>query len=504
MYASFAVVFLCAGVLSSVVTPVCRNVALRLNLVDRPDGARKLHRRPIPPVGGIPILLSIAAACGCLPFLPWAGTKAATAALSAHWPFLATLTVVFVTGFVDDVVGLRPRQKLLGLVVAAGLACACGIRIHSCGAWQLPIWLSVPLTILWLVASATAFNLIDGLDGLATGVALFATFGLLVSASLRPESNDLLVLALVPMAGALLGFLPYNFHPASIFLGDSGSLMIGFLLGSASVLWSQKSASWVGMTAPVMMLTIPLLEVILSIARRFLRGRSIFCADRGHIHHRLLDRGLSPRRTALLLYGAGLLATALAVAQTWVPQRIAGWVLVLFCLCVWAGIRSLGYAEFAVAWRLVRSGTLQHSLNARLNLRTIEKSLHAAESTPECWIALCEACQRFGFSEVRFRAGDHVFQKQFGSRLADDCWNIQIPLPNGDYVNFTRPQNSPVWPMGVAPMLDTVSKSMAEKCVASPDLALTSSEHTSRYAMRNTAERRRNDAGLLVLQEGTQ
>ncbi|MGA2591507.1 MAG: MraY family glycosyltransferase [Bryobacteraceae bacterium] len=490
MYYSLAIVFLCALALSSILTPICRSAALRMNLVDRPDGARKLHRRPVPRIGGIPILSSIAAACGCLAFLPWAGTKAVAGALSLHWPFLAVLAVVFAIGFADDIVGLGPRQKLVGLVAAAGLAFACGIRINSVGALHLPIWLSAPITILWLVGCATAFNLIDGLDGLATGVALLATLGMLVSASLVGlGSNYLLALALVPMAGALLGFLPYNFNPASIFLGDSGSLMIGFLLGSSSVLLSQKSTTLLGMTAPIMVLTIPLLDVILSIARRFLRGKPIFCADRGHIHHRLLDLGFPPGHAALLLYGACLLAAAFSLALTVAPDRIGGWVIVLFCTASFLGIQSLGYAEFALAGRLMLSGTFQHSLNAHLNLRAVENSLRAAESADECWTALCEACRIFGFTEARYRVADQVLHKQFGSQGDDEGWNIRIPLPGGDYINFTRPQDSTVLAMGVAPLLDMVSKVMAEKCLASSEFVSTLSAVAPIYEIENHRRR---------------
>ena len=157
-------------------------------------------------------------------------------------------------------------------------------------------WWTLPLTLLWLVACMNAFNLIDGVDGLASGLGLFATVTTFVAALL--QKNVPLALATIPLAGALLGFLRYNFNPASIFLGDSGSLLIGFLLGCFGVIWSQKSATFLGMTAPLMTLAIPLLDVCLSVVRRYMRHEPLFKADRGHIHHRLLDRGFTPRRVA--------------------------------------------------------------------------------------------------------------------------------------------------------------------------------------------------------------
>jgi UDP-GlcNAc:undecaprenyl-phosphate GlcNAc-1-phosphate transferase len=147
----------------------------------------------------------------------------------------------------------------------------------------------LPVTVLWLLACANAFNLIDGLDGLASGVGLFATLTTLCAALMHGDME--LALATAPLAGALIGFLRYNFNPASIFLGDCGSLSIGFLLGCYAVMWSQKSATLLGMAAPAIVLAAPLVDTALSIARRFIQHKPIFGADRGHLHHRLLDRG---------------------------------------------------------------------------------------------------------------------------------------------------------------------------------------------------------------------
>ena len=161
--------------------------------------------------------------------------------------------------------------------------------------------------MVWLVGCTNAFNLIDGMDGLAAGVGLVATVTMLLAA--LTQNNLPLVLATIPLAGCLLGFLRYNFSGASVYLGDCGSLSLGFLLGCFGALWSDKSVTLVALTVPLLAVSIPLLDVVLSIVRRFLRNRPIFQADRGHIHHRLLDRGLSPRSAVLTMYGlCGLVA----------------------------------------------------------------------------------------------------------------------------------------------------------------------------------------------------
>src|SRR5207248_2457378 len=168
-------------------------------------------------------------------------------------------------------------------VGAACLAYWAGVHVLGVGGFSTHGWWSLPLTIMWLVGCSNAFNLIDGMDGLATGVGLFASFTMLAAALV--QNNAPLALASAPLVGALLAFLRYNFNPASIFLGDSGSLTIGFVLGCFGAIWSQKSATLLGMTAPVMALSVPLLDTGIAVVRRFIRRQPIFSPDRNHVHH---------------------------------------------------------------------------------------------------------------------------------------------------------------------------------------------------------------------------
>src|SRR5215469_8726482 len=287
---------------SLVLTPYVRDAAVKFNLVDRPDSARKIHAQPIPRVGGVAIAIAYVLAFGLILVLPYRGLSFNIhTVVPRALGLLPAAGLVFFIGLVDDIRGLKPWQKLIGQVVAALLAFWAGVRIDFLQWHQLHFWISLPVTVLWLIGCANAFNLIDGLDGLAAGVGLFATVTTLLAGLIN--HNLPLVLVTAPLAGCLLGFLRYNFNPASIFLGDSGSLLIGFLLGCYGAMWSQKSATLIGLTAPMMAMAIPLMDVALSIVRRFLRNQPIFGADRGHIHHRLLEKGLTPRRAALFLYG---------------------------------------------------------------------------------------------------------------------------------------------------------------------------------------------------------
>ena len=231
-------------------TPLCREAALKLKFVDIPDGVRKLHRRPIPRIGGVAILLSYA---GSIALMLAISPLRATISIQHKdllWSLIPAVTVVFVIGLIDDLITLKPWQKLIGQMAAAALAVSGGVRITLLDGHPYAAWLTVPLSIFWLLACTNAFNLIDGLDGLAAGVGLFATVTTLLAALI--QGNMGLAMATVPLAGCLLGFLRYNFNPASVFLGDCGSLTIGFLLGCFGVIWSQKSATFLGMVAPAM------------------------------------------------------------------------------------------------------------------------------------------------------------------------------------------------------------------------------------------------------------
>jgi UDP-GlcNAc:undecaprenyl-phosphate GlcNAc-1-phosphate transferase len=358
-------------------------------------------------------------------------------------------------------VHLKPWQKLCGQTLGALWAYWAGVRIESVGPYNVG-WLSLLVTVVWLIGCTNAFNLIDGVDGLASGVGLFATATMLISALLH--HNSILALATAPLVGALLGFLRYNFNPASIFLGDSGSLMIGFLLGCFGVVWWQKSATILAMTAPLMTLGIPILDTGLSIIRRFLRHQPIFGPDRDHIHHKLLKRGLTPRSVALLLYGVAGIAAAFSLLQSVVSDHVAGAVLVVFCAATWMGIQHLGYSEFATARRMLFAGTFQQALDTHLRLRTLEQELLAANSIQEYWAQILDAAQTFDFVEVRLSFADTIYQKRLRDMQSDLCWTLRVPLPGFGYINFTRPHESAIFSMGVSGYIDVVRRTMSVKC----------------------------------------
>ena len=226
-------------------------------------------------------------------------------------------------GAVDDIVSLNPWVKLLGQGVAAAVAIRCGVVFVAISnpnplsevAFIEIGWLSVPLTVLWIVACTNAVNLIDGLDGLAVGVSAISSLTMLVVSLI--VSDPAVSLLLAALTGACLGFMPYNLHPAKIFMGAVGSQLLGFVLSTVSILGLFKMHAIITFVVPFLALALPLADTTFAFFRRILRGQSPFHPDRGHLHHRLLDMGLSQKQAVALMYGISALLGIAAVLMTW-------------------------------------------------------------------------------------------------------------------------------------------------------------------------------------------
>ncbi|HEY6390473.1 MAG TPA: MraY family glycosyltransferase [Bryobacteraceae bacterium] len=460
----YSLLFLGFGslILCWILTPPCRDLFRRLGIVDRPDHVRKLHRGAIPRVGGLPIAISYIAAYALLLVSPLTAKAVLAGHLPFVWSLLPALLVIFATGLADDIAGLRPWEKLLGQTAAAALAYGAGVRIlavghYSTGHW----WWSLPLTLLWLIGCANAFNLIDGLDGLAAGIGLFSTVAMLIAALI--EGNITLALATVPLAGCLLGFLRYNFPPASIFLGDSGSLLIGFLLGTYGVVWSQKSTTLLSMTAPLMALALPLLDTALAIARRYLRSDSIFRPDRSHIHHRLLDLGFTPRNVTLTLYAVCGLFGGLALLLTVLRSLYAGLIVPLFAGVAWFLVSRLRYIEFGIARRMLTAGIFRHMLKRRICLARLETRLLAAGSVEELWLAIREAASEFDFSYLHLRLGGEAYEEVLREGAKCEAWQLNVPVNGEGWLTLKREFDSPAGSVAIGMLIDLLYRALNAK-----------------------------------------
>lgn len=340
----------CVSLLSAfVLTRTVRDFATRHGWVAAPTQERHLHSSPLPRLGGAAIFISFCAGIGVAavwadhnPFL-----KAAFS-FSTMVTMLVPALLVFLLGVYDDLRGAGPYFKFSVQGAAAVLLYLGGFRIVNIpvvfGDHALPWFVGLPCTVLWVLAITNAFNLIDGLDGLAAGSALFSTLVAFVVALLNGPS--LVTLMTIALAGAILGFLKYNFNPATIFLGDSGSLFIGFLLSALALKGAQKAPTIVAVAIPVVSFGLPILETALSILRRLISGRPVFTADREHIHHKLLQHGLTHRQVVILLYGVSAVFALLSLFLLWPTGSSLGLVLSVLGIGIWIGVQHLGYLEF--------------------------------------------------------------------------------------------------------------------------------------------------------------
>jgi UDP-GlcNAc:undecaprenyl-phosphate GlcNAc-1-phosphate transferase len=320
---TYFAIFLIATFASLVITPLIRRVCQRFKFLDVPGDRRRVHSEAVPRLGGVAIYISFMLALSALPFVDNLLTQDLRRITSDVFVLLLPVTLVLFLGIYDDLRGADAKVKFVTLGLIATLFFVLGGRIEALsipflGSVQLPMVVSFLLTILWLVGIANAFNLIDGLDGLAAGAALFSSLVILVF-SFAQGRPFMIVISLV-LCGALAGFLRYNFNPASIFLGDSGALFIGFTLAALSVLGAQKATTAIAVTIPILAFGLPVVDTGVTMVRRLISRRPVFEGDNEHIHHMLLARGFSQKQAALVLYGVcatfGLLAMLFANTGT--------------------------------------------------------------------------------------------------------------------------------------------------------------------------------------------
>jgi UDP-GlcNAc:undecaprenyl-phosphate GlcNAc-1-phosphate transferase len=444
--------------LSLLLTKVLRDVFRWLGIVDRPEGKRKIHRAPIPRGGGLAVALAYVAS---YLLVRWFFGSGFDQQLVLVWKILPATAVILVVGLMDDLFGLRPWQKLAGQMVGAGLACWKGIVIAGGSGSHQGVWWGIPLTVIWLLICSNAFNLVDGMDGLAAGLGLVSTFAMFFGAQL--QHNTLLAMATIPLAGALLGFLRYNFNPATIFLGDSGSLSIGFVLGCFSVLWIGESPTLHRLAAPLIALSIPLLDVTLAIGRRLLRGQHVFAADRRHIHHRLLDRGMTPRKAVLVLYAAGVVVSLVALwhQNTLGGGAMSGLILLLFGGAAVAAIRYLGYSEFEMAGKMVLRGDMGRFLAAQLDLRTFETAISRSATPAACAEVVVTSVENLGCRVTKVRFAGYITGSRAG--FPAPGWTFRVPLDDGDFIELAREFGDDSSSAHIGPLVDLLRASLMAK-----------------------------------------
>lgn len=351
----YIAVFLTGFVVVYLLTPLVRSLARRYGVVDMPN-ARRPHKQPTARGGGLAIVIGVHAACLVALSFPW---PVMAGDFNLHWwrRFVAASLVLLVVGVIDDVRGMKPLIKLGGQTAAALLMTYGGTQFGQFFGMQLPIWLDHILVVVWILAVINAFNLIDGLDGLASGLACISAVGLCGIFILGRLPGNVLVLT--GLIGACLAFLRYNLHPASIFLGDTGSMFLGFMLGTISLDTCTKNTFLLSLAIPMLVLGVPIYDTMLAIWRRSVRrlwvpddsdggaakSKGIMQPDLDHLHHRLLKAGLSTRRVAVVLCVGNAGLVLFGLIMTTFESRAAGIFLIAFLAGSYVLMRHLAVIE---------------------------------------------------------------------------------------------------------------------------------------------------------------
>jgi len=395
--------FTAAFLAALALTPLARHIALKFDAVDRPDGVRKLQQQPVPLWGGVAVY--VAFALGLFLAARIQPVKDAELWHLSH-VLIAAAGFVCVMGCIDDSWDLKPRVKLCLQVCATLPIVAAGYYVERLVMFGAPIelgYFGIPLTVCWLVGCINALNLLDGMDGLAAvvGVSTAAMMALLAGGTGHPH----VALIAIVFAGALAGFLLFNLPPASIYLGDSGSMVIGLVVGILGIQGALKTSATLSITAPVVAMSIPMLDTALAIVRRKLSGQPFDAADRGHIHHRLLDRGLTNWQ-ALWIVGALCLTTgAAATAATIFRNDALAWITALTLGVVLVRTKAFGHYEFSlikVTAAMILGRLVDRMLGSAVPARRIWRRRRGNLTVDEAWKGLVEEAARGQVQEIEF------------------------------------------------------------------------------------------------------
>ncbi len=388
-----------------IATPLMVRIARSWSVLDHP-GVRRVHSQAVPRLGGAAVFASLVIPVVVLHFFDIDFTRGLADPTAdvrqVHvLALLVTCGLVFAIGLIDDMVGIGVRTKLLAQITAAAIACSMGIRIDfiAIGGHMVEFgWWAWPLTIFWIVSITNAVNLIDGLDGLAAGISLIACGVMLVLAVYT--QNVTMTVLMVALLGSLTGFLFFNFNPARIFLGDCGSMFLGYFLATASVMCSMKSAALVGLALPAVALGLPIFDTLFSMLRRALERRSMFGADRKHIHHRLLDRGLNQRHAVIVMYAITALAACIGMLMI-VVRDVGGLALILIgallpSLLVFRAVGAMRIREAFSIFQRNRS-IARDAKDRRRDSEEIRLCLAETETLDQWWDVLRRAVDEMGF-----------------------------------------------------------------------------------------------------------
>jgi UDP-GlcNAc:undecaprenyl-phosphate GlcNAc-1-phosphate transferase len=431
-------VYFGAAVVAMLLSPIVSRLAKKHRFVDAP-GPRKVHQAPIPRLGGIVFVVSTLALVLPMFFLDNRIGQSFREARTEFIVLLAAASFVFMVGLIDDLSFVRGRVKLLCLVAASLAVCASGatLRSISVGTWfELEIgWAAWPLTVFWIVMVTVCVNVIDGLDGLAAGVAAIVC-GTIAVLAFWSDYGAMVVLMLA-LLGSVTGFLFFNFHPAKVFMGDGGSMFLGFMIGAGSVVCQSKTCTLVGLALPFLVLGVPIFDTGFAVLRRaILERRSIFAADRRHLHHRLLDLGLRQRSVAIVVYAFTLIGASIGVLMLtasggWSVALLVAGLLLLFS--IFACLKSRHYCEILTALKR-NLAIAREARNEKRSFENAQVRMRESGSFHAWWETVCSMGKQMHFQCIG------LWSRRNGDYRSICVWNApEEECPTGETVKLTLP-----------------------------------------------------------------
>ncbi|GBC62203.1 undecaprenyl/decaprenyl-phosphate alpha-N-acetyl glucosaminyl 1-phosphate transferase [Desulfonema ishimotonii] len=427
---------------SLMLTPLVAQLARKYNIVDQPS-ARKVHTRSIPRAGGVAICLAFFLPFGAALAYPTRIFELLTAdgnlMIFAMGAFLA-----FFLGLWDDIRRLDAKFKFAVQILIALIAYASGLKIQAISVFNITPWdlgfFSLPVTVFWFLLVTNAINLIDGLDGLAAGISLFVSVILLVICI--TSQRYLVAMGFAALCGATLGFLRYNFNPASIFMGDSGSYFLGYMLAGLSIMGSLKGPATVAILIPVIALGIPLMDVLFAPVRRFILGKKLFLPDKNHLHHRLLQMGFTHRNAVLLLYSITIITGILAIVMVHAKNDDIALILFILGSGVILGIRKLGYMNYIGMNKVqnwFRDVTDEMGISqGRRSFLSCQVEISESPDMNSLWDNVCKALDTLDFDMAEMHLEKTTLWQNIGKALcklgfdtAELLQNIQMNDPGG-------------------------------------------------------------------------
>ncbi len=427
-------IFVGAFLAATVICPVVIRLAKHFGFTDAPDGLRKQHGNSIPLGGGLAVFLAV----GLVSAVAWnILTKTAVVGMSDHEAHVQILTLalasflILVLGLVDDRYGMRGLHKLFGQSLAAGILIAGGFYFQGfeiSGICFEVGHFGILLSLFWILGAINAVNLIDGADGVAATLGI----GICASLGLGAGLTQGISMAVVPLAlsGALLGFLLFNFPPAKLYLGDSGSMLIGLVAAGAAIQSSTKSQATFALAAPVALLVIPIMDTSLAIFRRKLTGRSIYDTDRGHFHHCLLHSGITPRQVVLIVAGLTTVTSLSAFASIWIGLDLLSLMAIGLVLAVLIRFRLYGRGEIALIWLRIwrRIRGTRTAMNSSVQIQ-------GSRNWEKTWNSIIDFAQRRELLAVKLTLSLPWLHEAFHGRWGDSAaqrfhsnWRWTVPL----------------------------------------------------------------------------